>query len=60
MLTVVKVINKNSRAMRCCILAFNIEYIQQINVSFLLLTFEHVFVSWAQDKIHQTTSAHIK
>ena len=38
MLTVVKVNNKNNRTMTCCTLVFNFEYIQQINVIFLLLT----------------------
>ena len=27
---------------------------------FFIINFEHVFVNWAQDKIHKTTYVHIK
>ena len=33
----------------------NFKHIQQINQIFFIVNFEHVFVSWAQDKIHKTT-----
>ena len=26
----------------------------------IIVDFEHVFVSWAQDEIHKTTQVHIK
>ena len=32
----------------------------QINPIIFIVKFEHVFVSWAQDKIHKTTEVHIK
>ena len=28
--------------------------------NFFIANFEHVFISWAQDKIHKTTYVHIK
>ena len=31
-----------------------------INLFFFIINFEHVFVNWAQDKIHKTTYVHIK
>ena len=34
---------------------FNFEHTQQINLIFFIGNFEHVFVSWALDKIHKTT-----
>ena len=32
----------------------------RINPIFLIVNFEHVFVSWAQDKVHKATSVQIK
>ena len=52
MLTVVKVNNKNTGTMLYCIY---FEHTQQINLIFVVVKFEYVFVSWAQDKIHKTT-----
>ena len=37
------------------IFIFNFEHIQQINLFFFIINFEHAFVSWAQDKIQKTT-----
>ena len=31
-----------------------------INLIFFIINFEHAFVSWAQDKIHETTEVHIE
>ena len=52
MLTVVKVNNKSTGTMLYCIY---FEHMQQINLFFVVVKFEYVFVSWAQDKIHKTT-----
>ena len=52
MQTMVKVNNKNTRTMSCCIY-FYFEHMQ-MNL-FFIANFERVFFSWARDKFHKTT-----
>ena len=58
-MTVVKVDNKNTTTMSCCFI-FNFEHVQQINLFYFIVNFEHAFASWAQDIIHKATYEHIK
>ena len=40
---------------RChAVFIFNFEHIQQINLIFFVVNFEHILICWAQDKINKT------
>ena len=54
MLTVVKVNNRNTRTMSCCIYFLTLNAFRRL-IQFFIVKIELLFVSWAQEKIDKTT-----